>query len=244
MENETETQMELFDEFDTPETDSVSALEDISSDDAEESDLETVSELSNFVNEKFRKAEDKRQQDEYRWLMAYRNYRGIYGPDVQFREDEKSKAFVKVTKTKVLAAYGQICDVLFGSHKFPLTVEPTVLPDGIQETAHVNLDPNVSQVPEAKEALRQNTQSKAYRWKNNGERVPVEMISQPWLKDFIEEIGEENVIEGPGTTDKQITFHPAMKAAKKMEKKIHDQLDESNGNKHLRSAAFEGALYG
>ena len=35
-----------------------------------------------------------------------------------------------------------------------------------------------------------------------------------------------------------------MVAAKKMQKKIMDQLDESNANKQLRSAAFEMALFG
>ena len=32
-----------------------------------------------------------------------------------FRDSEKSKVFVKVTKTKVLAAFGQIIEVLFSS---------------------------------------------------------------------------------------------------------------------------------
>ena len=35
-----------------------------------------------------------------------------------------------------------------------------------------------------------------------------------------------------------------MIAAKKMEKKIHDQLEESNAKKQLRIAAFETALFG
>ena len=35
-----------------------------------------------------------------------------------------------------------------------------------------------------------------------------------------------------------------MVAAKKMEKKIHDQLNESGASKHLRSMAFEMALLG
>jgi len=35
-----------------------------------------------------------------------------------------------------------------------------------------------------------------------------------------------------------------MISAKKMEKKIHDQLEESNANKQLRVAAFECALFG
>jgi hypothetical protein len=54
----------------------------------------------------------------------------------------------------------------------------------------------------------------------------------------------EKIIEGDGTTPTSVTFHPAMIAAKKMEKKIHDQLQESGASKHLRSMAFEMALLG
>ena len=41
-----------------------------------------------------------------------------------------------------MAAYGQIIDVLFGNNKFPLSVDPTVLPDGVSESVHINIDPN------------------------------------------------------------------------------------------------------
>ena len=47
-----------------------------------------------YVQNRFKRAEDVRQQDEQRWLKAYRNYRGLYGPDVQFTETEKSRVFV------------------------------------------------------------------------------------------------------------------------------------------------------
>jgi len=50
--------------------------------------------------------------------------------------------------------------------------------------------------------------------------------------------------EGNGKTATEITFHPAMISAKKMEKQIHDQLEESGANKQLRVAAFECALFG
>jgi len=61
-----------------------------------------------FIMEKYNRADDYRQQDEERWLRAYRNYRGLYSPDVQFTEAEKSRVFIKVTKTKTLAAYGRL----------------------------------------------------------------------------------------------------------------------------------------
>ena len=114
--------------------------------------LASESDIVSFVQGRFKRAEDVRQQDEQRWLKAYRNYRGLYGPDVQFTETEKSRVFVKVTKTKTLAAYGQIIDVLFGNTSFPLTVNPTKLPDGVAESVHLNLDPNAAN---AQDALRE-----------------------------------------------------------------------------------------
>ena len=65
-----------------------------------------VSGIIPFVMERYKRADDYRQQDEDRWLRSYRNYRGIYGSDVQFTEAEKSRVVIKVTKTKTLAAYG------------------------------------------------------------------------------------------------------------------------------------------
>ena len=64
-----------------------------------------------YVREKFQQAETSRLYDEKRWLHAYRNYRGLYGPEMAFRENEKSRVFVKVTKNKVLASFSQIIEV-------------------------------------------------------------------------------------------------------------------------------------
>ena len=76
-----------------------------------------------WIEERFTKSNDIRLNDEKRWLQSYRNYRGLYGPEVQFTDHEKSRTFVKITKTKVLAAYAQIVDVLFAGSKFPIGVE-------------------------------------------------------------------------------------------------------------------------
>ena len=97
-----------------------------------------VSGLAGLVKSKFIDAENARQFDEQRWLRAYRNYRGVYGNDMAFTESEKSKVFVKITKTKVLAAYGQLIEVLFSSGKFPVGVEPTPVPENIAEYAHIS----------------------------------------------------------------------------------------------------------
>ena len=120
------------------------ALDDVSSSDKEEP---YISSIVRFVNERYKRASDYRRSDEQRWLRAYRNYRGIYGPDVQFSEAEKSRVFVKTTKTKTLGAYAQIQDVLFANNKFPINIEPTTLPEGVSESVHVSLQPNMAEPP-------------------------------------------------------------------------------------------------
>ena len=48
--------------------------------------------------------------------------------------------FIKVTKTKTVAAYGQLIDVLFGTGQFPISVKETRLPEGIAKEAHIELN--------------------------------------------------------------------------------------------------------
>ena len=193
-----------------------------------------------LVMEKYTKAETTRRLDEERWLRAYRNYRGIYGTDVQFTETEKSRVFIKVTKTKTLAAYGQIIDVLFANNSFPISVDPTILPDGV--VADVSFDPNEDKIKEAAPNFS------PYGFKGDGSDLPpgaTYTSLQERLGPLQDElIGIKNLNEGAGAAPGSATFSPAMVAAKKMEKKIKDQLDESNASKQLRSTAFEMALFG
>ena len=215
------------------------ALEDTEDTVAEDVD---VSNIIPFIMERYQRAEDYREQDEQRWLRAYRNYRGLYGPDVQFTESEKSRVFIKVTKTKTLAAYGQIVDVLFANNKFPLSVDPTELPEGVVEDVH--FDPKEPEQLQGQTAL-----SSPYGFAGDGNDLPpgaTSMSLTERLGAFEEKLQpvEDKLKEGPGKTATAIEFSPAMVAAKKMEKKIHDQLEESGASKGLRSSAFEMALFG
>ena len=103
-----------------------------------------LSGLIDFIEQRYNRSKDWRRFDEERWLQSYRNYRGLYGSDVQFTEAERSRVFIKVTKTKVLAAYGQITDVLFARQKFPLSIEPTTLPEGVTESVHFDMNPQAN----------------------------------------------------------------------------------------------------
>lgn len=225
------------------ETDEVIAAED-----STDSIFEEKSSVVAFVEERYRRAEDARDADETRWLRAYRNYRGLYGSDVQFTDTEKSRVFVKVTKTKTLAAYGQIVDVLFGNNKFPMSVNPSVLPDGVAESVHINIDPNAAAAGEQLNAVTEQKPSTPYLIDGDTKLQPGETLVDlqsrlGGLSAKLESVSDK-IVEGDGTTPTTVTFHPAMIAAKKMEKKIHDQLQESGASVHLRSMAFEMALLG
>jgi hypothetical protein len=215
------------------------ALED--SDDTSISDT-GVSSIIPFIMERYNRSEDYRYQDEERWLRAYRNYRGLYSPEVQFTEAEKSRVFIKVTKTKTLAAYGQIVDVLFANQRFPLSIEPTELPEGV--VADVHFDPQ-----EPEEMRGDNSMTSPYGFAGDGQDLAPGATAQTLqeklgvMTNNLEPI-QDKLKEGPGKTPTAISFSPAMIAAKKMQKKIHDQLEESGATKHLRNAAFEMALFG
>ena len=207
--------------------------------DADESRDEEIANLVPFIVDRYKRAEDYRYQDEERWIKSYRNYRGLYGTDVQFSEAERSRVFIKVTKTKTLAAYGQIVDVLFANNKFPLTIDPTQLPDGVAGDVH--FDPKES--PEVRDIMES-----PYGFAGDGKDLQpgdTQNTLNERLGEYANKLGEiEGVREGVGKTGTAITFSPALVAAKRMQKKIHDQLEESGASKHLRSTAFEMALFG
>ena len=197
----------------------------------------SVGTIVGYVQQRFEKAETARNAEEQRWIRAYRNYRGLYSPDVQFTSTEKSRVFVKVTKTKVLAAYGQIVEVLFGANKFPISIDPTVLPDGVTEAVHLETEDSLKKMDERQDSLAETPTLEP------GETLVDFRERLAGLKDKLAPV-EADLKEGEAGSPTQITFHPAMIAAKKMEKKIHDQLEESNARKELRTAAFECALFG
>jgi len=190
--------------------------------------------LAAYVQSKFEDAENGRYAHEQRWLQAYKNFRGIYDSTTQYRDSERSKVFVRITKTKVLAAFGQIIDILFANKKFPIVVEPTPVPEGIAEFAHM-------QTP-----LDQ-MQEDPYGFAGDGrELAPGALQAKPsghFLGGLEREMGNLPLAPGPAKMgEPQIS--PAQKAALRMEKTIHDQLTDTNAVNVMRNSVFESCLLG
>ena len=226
----------------------------------ENSEQEDVNILVSMIDKKFTNCKDSRQDDENRWLRAYHNYRGKYFKNVHFTEHEKSRVFVKVTKTKVLAAYGQIIDVLFGMGKFPLVIQETKVPEGISEYAHLNPlkekmgDENMNPTPTVEGNLeyipgeQPMSPTSNLGFPGDGKALPkgatFSSLEESFLGGLEEEYEKAELTEGPAKLPEFPQIKPAQIAARRLEKVIHDQLDESNGNVALRNSIFESCLLG
>ena len=197
--------------------------------------------LIGIIRGKFQQSETSRLYDEKRWLKSYRNYRGLYGPEMAFRDNEKSKVFVKVTKTKVLASFGQIIEVLFSGNKFPIGVESTPVPEGIAEKAFLN--PQKQQIPETPEKPNGNGQD-LYGFAGDGKQILPGATAETLMQNIAQNYEEAGLEEGEAPVDILPEIEPARLAAEQMQKVIHDQLDEIDAIKALRHVFFEMALLG
>ena len=199
-----------------------------------------------LVLDRYTLAKDSRDLDESRWLTAYHNYRGLYGKNVRFRESEKSRVFVKITKTKVLAAFGQLVDVVFGSNKFPIGVSETKVPEGVEEHANFNPSLESSPAPQKEEDVPEKETENPFDVGYEGDGRVLKAGATYGSGNFkvVRPEEELDMEEGLSPIPQMLEVDPAQKAARRMEKLIHDQIEESNGSSELRSALFECALFG
>ena len=211
--------------------------------------------LIGIIQGRFAQAEDARQTDENRWLRAYENYRGLYNKSIKFRDSEKSRVFVKVTKTKVLAAFGQLVDVIFGTGKFPIGISETKIPEGETDYAHLDtsnpmpgIETTEAEIPDDignREGANRNPYDVGYE--GDGKTLkPGATYYNGIFEDSLEDQAENlGILKDGASPDPQVLeLSPAQRAARRMEKLIHDQIEESNGSSEIRNALLEAALLG
>ena len=209
--------------------------------------------LIGIIKGRYAQAEDARQTDETRWLKAYENYRGLYNRSIKFRESEKSRIFVKITKTKVLAAFGQLVDVIFGTGKFPIGVQETKIPEGETDYAHLDINNPTPSLETSEPEMDVNGNSVDYvspydvGYEGDGKALkPGATFYNGVFQDSLEDQAEDAGIlsDGASPDPQAIELSPAQRAARRMEKLIHDQIEESNGSSEIRNALLESSLLG
>ena len=205
--------------------------------------------LIGIIKDRYSLAEMARDTDERRWIKAYENYRGLYSKGVKFRESEKSRVFVKITKTKVLAAFGQLVDVIFGTGKFPIGISETKMPEGETDMAHLDIN---NPTPDIESSIPDDIGNRIdspydVGYEGDGRTLkPGASFYNGIFQDSLEDQAQDAGIltDGSSPDPQALELNPAQRAARRMEKLIHDQIDESNGSSEIRNALLESALLG
>ena len=174
--------------------------------------------LGSRLSSTFQEYKDARKETENQWIKDLRQFQGMYEPDVLARLNEsgaRSKVFVGLTRTKVMAAYSRIIDLLFQHGDAYFAVEPTAIPQ---------IDP--MEMMKIREAAAQQIAMASGMDPSQNE----DLIAQR-----MQELEDEFL-----SIEKKI----AREAAEEMSTVIQDQLQESNAEQKLKESMLEACIFG
>ena len=167
----------------------------------------------------FQEYKDARKETENEWLKDLRQYQGIYEPDVLARlnaaSGSRSKVFVGLTRTKVMAAYSRIIDLLFQHGDIFFSVDPTPIPQ---------IDPL--------KAMQMRQMAMDQIMMASGQDP---MMNQDLVAARMAELEEEFL---------ELEKEVAKKAAESMTIDIEDQLIETNAEMKLKESMLEACIFG
>jgi len=176
-----------------------------------------------FVREKYEYAKEARTTTEKNWLDSTIATRGEYSAEEKARmlialqrNPNASQAFIKITKTKVQAAYGQLLEIMFAGNSFPVGVEATPVPEKVAEYAHIDLQGTT--------AL---SGVDPYGYSDDGQDIQPGATTQSMLGGLYKKYQEfiDKIKIGPSPDKVNMPqIHPAEEAAEKLEKVLQDQL--------------------
>ena len=178
-----------------------------------------IQSLGSRLSDVFTEYKDARKETENEWLKDLRQFQGMYEPEVLARLNEsgaRSKVFVGLTRTKVMAAYSRIVDLLFQHGDSYFGIEPTPIPQ---------LDPLKAMQMREQAAMQITAASGGMAPELNEDLIAARMSELE--EEFLE---AEQII--------------AKEAAEKMAVEIHDQLIEANAEQKLKEAILESTIFG
>lgn len=187
-----------------------------------------------MIKDKFETADRARQYKTKQWTDNIRAVRGEDSGASMRPESEVSKVYVRTTTTKTKAAYAQLNEAILSTDKFPISVAPTPMPEGIAEYAHLKQE----ETPQGPEALNVGFPGDGMELEPGATQASI--IGSAYSKGLDESLFEE----GNDATGSGVQISPAKQAARKMEKMIQDQLNESKARMGLRRALYECVMLG
>lgn len=218
-------------------------------------DKETIqmSPIASFVRDKWQQAKDDRAVSEEIWLDSYNQWRGKYSAEEekQLTEQEtrnpgSSRIFIKLTKTKVQAAYSQILEIIEAGGKFPISIEHTPVPENVPEYAYIEAPGAPMGTSDSEMEMSEAPEGDVYGFSGDGQQIEAGTTHKSLfdkLLSFKRRGGKLKEGLSPDKT-KMPQFSPAQEAAKENEKIMQDQLLEGQVRDSLKRCLFEAVLYG
>lgn len=183
----------------------------------QDDDLEDYQGLGPRLQSLFREYKDARNEVELEWLANFRQFLGQYDPEVLAKlSGNRSKIFVGLTRTKVMAAFSRLVDLLFQPGQDFYGIEPTPIPE---------LDPLEMQEI-AKMATAEVMQA-------SGAVAPTQVL------DIINERKDELTDEMRAEVRRR-----AKLASEEMTLLIRDELQEANAEQKIKEAIMEACIFG
>jgi hypothetical protein len=199
---------------------------------------------ASFILRKFEAAQSNRRVIETRWIRAFDQFRGNYSAEelsslaiIRQMNPRASEAFIKVTKTKTLAAYGSLVEVIAANGKLPIGVESTPEPEGIAK-----------EVFKAPDDSSFDDLANAYGYKGDGREIEPGAT----FRDLFSGLGKKyealfkggKPIEGKSPDASIPTVNPARESAERMDSVIQDQLLEIDALSKLQGCLWEVTVFG
>ncbi len=194
------------------------------------------------VTTRYQSARETRRPQELIWLRNMHQWRGEYNEDeksriavARARSKEASDVFIKITKTKTVAALGQIEEILFAGNKFPIGIEAPPEPEGVAKQAFI--------VPE------EFPLEDPYGFKGDGKILDPGATSNSLLAGVYQKyknilVGKK-VEQGPSPDPKQFPeIRPADEAAEEMQNYILSQIADGKVMVEIRKMLWEMAVLG
>lgn len=196
-----------------------------------------VNPIISFIKEKKGEAERSRNSKEQQWLDNVNALRGRDSGNSLRPETELKSVYVRTTATKTKAAFAQISEALLGNENFPISIEPTIVPEGILEFAHIKSETEEDQrnpldVGFAGDGLELQPGATA------------QQVSEILGSAYNKNLDPTMFADGPDITGQGAQLQPAKQAARMMEKRIFDQLEETKAKTALRKSLYEACMLG
>ena len=163
---------------------------------------------------------DARREHEECWLDDFRAFCSKYDAETLARLQEQggmSKIFVGLTRTKVMAGYARIVDLMFQPGQDFFSCEPTPAPELLDEELEIL------------------TQRAAQEVAQVSGQSPTALTMQPIVAEREAELQEEV---------QKMVKAKAKKAAEAMTIEIRDQLVEANAEQKIKTSLLECAMFG